>query len=434
MTYQKSTDTLLLNLHNAIEYDSHGNPAIRISDNSPIKNEQGLLTPFGRLRTSEAKLLGEYRYMYSSGTSFEMNDFTENGGQIAVNYNIPAALITCTTQSNSRAVRQTKQYHPYIPGTNNLTYFSFILGFPNNSTQRVGLFDDLNGIFFEYDHNGVASFVIRNNQVDTKVIQANWNQVPLQLDFTKAQLLVIDYQWLGVGRVRCGFVIDGETHYCHFFNHTNALTSAPYMHQASLPCRWEVYASNGIPSSQTTLTTICSAVYCEGSNVESGFTRSVSTGINQITVSNATDGQGLLAIRLKNSLVSKPNRSLARLLAFTVTGSNMMRYQLVRLTDSSKLSSPTWVSVPGYSWCEYTTNITMVSGWASDNAFNVLDDGFVSGANGQTSGVLNTINENKTSSIFQNYDSTGSQVFVIVGYKMATNSTSSASLQWIECK
>ena len=114
MTYQKSTDTLLLNLHNAIEYDSHGNPAIRISDNSPIKNEQGLLTSFGRLRTSEAKLLGEYRYMYSSGTSFEMNDFTENGGQIAVNYNIPAALITCTSQSNSRAVRQTKQYHPHL--------------------------------------------------------------------------------------------------------------------------------------------------------------------------------------------------------------------------------------------------------------------------------------------------------------------------------
>jgi hypothetical protein len=112
----------------------------------------------------------------------------------------------------------------------------------------------------------------------------------------------------------------------------------------------------------------------------------------------------------------------------------MMRFQLVRLTDSSKLLSPTWASVPGYSWCEYATNITMASGWASDNAFNVLDDGFVSGANGQTSGVLNTINENKTSSIFQNYDSTGSQVFVIVGYKMATNSTSSASLQWIECK
>lgn len=435
MTYQKSTDTILLNLHNAIEHDTHGNPALRISDNSPLKNDASLLTSFGRLRTSEAKLLGEYRYMYSSGTSFEMNDYTVDGGDIMVDYTIPAAKVRNSIVSTSRSVRQTKQYHPYIPGTNNLAFFSFIAGSPNYSTQRVGLFDDLNGLFFEIDHNNVKSFVVRNNATDTKVILSNWNQyIPTELDFTKAQLMVIDYQWLGVGRVRMGFVIDGEIVYCHYFTHTNALSNAPYMSQPSLPCRWEVFASGGTPTATTALTAICAAVYCEGSITESGFTRSVSTGTTQITVLNSTDGQCLIALRLKNTLVSKPNRSLARLLSYTLTANNIMRYQVVRLNDSSKLSSPTWNQVPGYSWCEYSTNTAMVSGWATDNAYNVISDGFVASANGQSTGMINSHIENKTASIFQNYDSTGSQVFAIIGYKIGTNATTSASFQWIETK
>lgn len=374
--------------------------------------------------------------MYSSGTSFEMNDYTANGGTVQVDYTIPAAQITCSTNSSSRAVRQTKQYHPYIPGTNNLAFMSFVFGTPQNSIQQIGLFDDLNGIFLRLDNTNTASFVIRNNSVDSEqVIQANWNLNIPQLDFTKAQLLVIDYQWLGVGTVRIGFVIDGKIVYCHEFPHTNALSSAPYMHQASLPCRWEVYAYGGTPSTTTTLTAICAAVYCEGSVTESGFTRATSTGLSQITVSNTTDGQCLIALRLKNSLVSKHNRTIARLLSYTITTTNIMRYQIIRFNDASKITSPTWNTVAGYSWCDYATNASMVSNWATDNAYNVIAEGFVSGSTGQTSGMINSQLENKTSCIFQNYDSTESQVFAIVGYKMnSTNATVSAALQWLETK
>lgn len=435
MTYQKSTDPVLLNLHNIIEYDSKGNPAIRLSDLSSSPFDLANLSAFQRLRTTEAKLLGEYRYMYSSGTSFEMNDYTVNGGTIQVDYTIPAAKIICSTNASSRSVRQTKQYHPYIAGTNNLAFMSFIFGAPNNSVQQLGLFDDLNGIFLRFNSSGVASFVIRNNSVDSEeVTHPNWNLNIPQLDYTKAQILVIDYQWLGVGTVRIGFVIDGKIVYCHQFHHTNALASAPYMHQPSLPCRWEVYASGGTPTVSSTLTAICAAVYCEGSVNESGFTRSISSGVNQIMVSNSTDGQCLLAIRLKNSLITKPNRSVARLLSFSVLSTNMMRFQLIRLENDAKISSPVWSSVPGYSWCEYLTNASMVAGWATDNAYNVIDDGFVSGSIGQASAIINHDNQNKTSCIFQNYDSSGSQVFLLVGYKMAVIATASASLQWIECK
>jgi hypothetical protein len=109
--------------------------------------------------------------------------------------------------------------------------------------QRVGYFGANNGIFLEQDGttvNLVKRSYISGSVVDTKVAQASWNgdklngtgDSGLTLDLTKSQIFWIDVEWLGVGSVRCGFIINGEYYVAHTFHHANVLDSV-YMTTAT---------------------------------------------------------------------------------------------------------------------------------------------------------------------------------------------------------
>ena len=82
------------------------------------------------------------------------------------------------------------------------------------------------------------------------------------LDTSKAQILWIDFEWLGVGSVRCGFIINGQYIICHTFNNANDLDKV-YMTTAILPMRYEIKATGAL-SSSATLKQICSTVISEG--------------------------------------------------------------------------------------------------------------------------------------------------------------------------
>jgi hypothetical protein len=71
-----------------------------------------------------------------------------------------------------------------------------------------------------------------------------------------------DLEWLGVGSVRCGFVIDGKFITCHTFFNGN-LNNKAYMTTAILPLRQEIRAT-GTPQSTSVLKLICSSVLSEG--------------------------------------------------------------------------------------------------------------------------------------------------------------------------
>ena len=102
------------------------------------------------------------------------------------------------------------------------------------------------------------------------VNQADWNGDKLDgtgtsgitLDTSKAQILWIDFEWLGVGSVRCGFIINGQYIICHTFNNANDLDKV-YMTTAILPVRYEIKAT-GATSGAATLKQVCSSVISEG--------------------------------------------------------------------------------------------------------------------------------------------------------------------------
>jgi hypothetical protein len=396
-------------------------------------------TAFGRIRIAGTRLLGEFRNMYGTYGPLEIVTKFETGGSQTVNLPQTNTLINVTDESGSRAVRQTRQYHSYIPGTTILGFISFTMSEPKTGLQQsVGMFDDSNGIFLR--QNGAeVEFVIRKGGVETSVIsQANWNVDKFDgegdsktvLDLTKSQVLVIDYQWLSVGRVRVGFDIDGQIFYAHYFNHANIVTD-PYMYQPSLPVRWEI-KNVSATSSSSSLMCIAYGVYIEGSDSETGFDQAISNGVTPITI-NSSNQFGILAVRLKNAVNTQPMRAFARLKEWGITVDNPVRYRVLLLQDVSSITgTPSWTTVNSTSWCEFTTNFTLTSATPANTA--VLFDGHAVGASNRAASQFSDI-DNRLASIYQNLDSTDSMIFAIVAERTTNSNTNTfANMQWIEVK
>jgi hypothetical protein len=399
------------------------------------------LSAFSRLRTANTRLLGEFRNHYGTTGTVDIVTNFETGGSQTINLSENNTVINVTTSAGSRAVRQSRKYHAYLPGTTNLGFISFKFDQAKlNVHQQVGMFDDLNGIFLRMN-SFTPEVVIRKAGTDAQVVtRADWNQDKLDgtgvsgitLDFTQAQIFVLDYQWLGVGRVRVGFMVAGAIIYVHYFTHANTL-SEPYMFQPSLPVRWEI-ANVGATAENSSMMCICYGVYTEGTETETGFDHSVSMGTTSVQLGGGADAvKGLLAVRLKTSVNGKPMRAMARLKDWQVISSLTAQYRVMIIQSESHLvGSPSWTPVSPTGWCEYTTNFALTDTTPSNSI--ILFDGYATGgSNRGESTEFQT--DNRSSAIHQNYDSTDSQIFVIMAYRLGNdNAVMRASMNWIEIK
>jgi len=228
---------------------------------------------FGRLRVSNPYTLFDSQNRYEADPQFSAS--TATGGTATYNTNTKAVDLAVTTSSGSEVVRQTKRVFTYQPGKSLLVMATFVMNAAKtNLRQRVGYFNTDNGIFFQVA-DATKSFIIRTKTSGTasdarKVDQSAWNGDKLDgtgpsgitLDITKTQILFIDMEWLGVGTVRCGFIINGQYIVCHTFNNAN-LQTAVYMQTAILPIRYEI-TNTGATASSSTLSQICSTVISEG--------------------------------------------------------------------------------------------------------------------------------------------------------------------------
>jgi hypothetical protein len=231
------------------------------------------LDAFGRLRVSNPFTLFDSQQRFGLDSSFKSN--VASGGSVTFLPNQSSANLTVTSTTGSFAAREAAYTFRYQPGKSLLTMLTFVMSpaSPGNTRQRVGYFGTDNGFYVELS-NGLE-FVKRSNVTGTvslsNVAQVNWNgdkllgsgPSGLTLDITKAQILWVDMEWLGVGSVRMGFVINGIFILCHTFNHANLIGSA-YITTACLPVRYEIQTLNGAAPATSNLTQICSTVMSEG--------------------------------------------------------------------------------------------------------------------------------------------------------------------------
>jgi hypothetical protein len=227
---------------------------------------------FGRLRTSSPLTL------FDSSHRFDDNNLwstaTSTSGTSVFNANQGLVDLNVTEASGSSVIRETIKVFSYQPGKSLLVFNTFVMSSAKTGlTQRVGYYGQANGFYLEQVNNQVQ-FVERSSVtgsiVNTPILQENWNGDKLDgsgpsgiiLDLTKAQILWADFEWLGVGSVRIGFIINGQFILCHTFNHANIIAST-YITTASLPLRYEIFNTAGTTGTST-LKQICSTVISEG--------------------------------------------------------------------------------------------------------------------------------------------------------------------------
>lgn len=397
--------------------------------NKKIQFDDTSVDAFGRLRIAAPYTLNDYSFADSVDTQFLAN--TQNGGAVTVSATRSSANLSTTSATNSIAIHQSKMYHNYLPGKSQLIISSFNLhGNTANVTKRLGYYDANNGIYLEQTGNGTLNLVLRSSvdSSERRIPQSSWNVDPcdgtgrskFHLDPTKTQLLIVDFQWLGVGTVRCGFVHDGDAIIAHEFHNSNNYESV-YMRTGKLPVRYEIF--NTGTTTGAVLEQICSTVISEGGYVETGRDFAISSNGRSIIAGAELP---VLAIRLKNTFNNLPNRTSVRLLnvdAFT-TGENI-RYKVIKLSNSSMITvgSNTWISASDSSAVEY---IDTASGYSDGQMF-------LGGYVAATTQNLQKAQAGPSSSdsgpqarrnfLAQNMESSNSEIYVLVANNIGSSTT-----------
>lgn len=390
---------------------------------------------FGRARMSTPLTLFDSSHRYkdnglwaTSNTATATYSHSANSGMIS---------LTVDTTANAEVVRETTKVFSYQPGKSLQVLSTFVFNpAKTNLRQRVGYFGAQNGIYLEQDGTNVY-FVERsysgNSLSETRVSQANWNvdtllgavpSSPSQktLDLSKAQILFTDIEWLGLGTVRCGFVIDGKLIHCHSFHHANLIDST-YMTTASLPVRYEI-KNTGTTTSSSTMKQVCSSVISEGGYELRGDQRSVGTPVQTPkTLTTAGTYYPIVSIQLRSTTLD----AIVILTALSILGINSNPCSVAwRLYRGATLTSPSWTPSDSDSAVEYDTAATGLSGG------KVLAQGYI-GISNQSSQTIDVLKEALFKFQLQRNGLTSTPEPLTIALAASVNSVSAlASMDWEE--
>ncbi len=323
---------------------------------------------FGRVRVSQPYTLFDSQNRYAADDQFEVS--TTGTGTSSFLSNEATVQLEVTGAGVGSVIRQTYRSFPYQPGKGLLILTTFVMDSSTsaNLTQQVGYYNTQNGVFFKRT-GSTNSFVLRSNSTptpgtpsDTRIVnQSSWNGDKLDgtgdsgftLDTTKAQILWMDFEWLGVGSVRCGFIIDGQYIVCHTFTNANEISSV-YMTTAILPLRYEIVTTTAAVAAS--MKTICCSVVSEG-----GFEQTSIDHVARRTTVLGTIGTTFLpvvSIRLasgRTGAVVIPNR-------VQILPTTSQNYEIA-LVKNPTLTGATWAStVPSNSNVEFDVAATAMTG------------------------------------------------------------------------
>ena len=321
---------------------------------------------FGRLRVSNPFTLFDSSHRFADNGLWATS--TTTSGTATFNANQGLVDLAVTSSSGSEVVRETIKVFSYQPGKSLLVLSTFVMNAAKtNLKQRVGYYGAANGYYLQLN-NSTLSLVERTSVsgalVETTVNQSSWNVDKLDgtgvsgvtLDITKAQILFMDLEWLGVGTVRIGFVIDGNFYVCHKFHHANIITST-YITTASLPLRYEI-TNTGATSGASTLKQICSSVLSEGGYELRGSQQAIGTPINTPrTLATAATFYPIVSIRLKSTRLD----GIAVATALSAIGNTAANFNW-QVVSGGTTTGGSWVSAGANSSVEYNITGTSFTG------------------------------------------------------------------------
>ena len=357
--------------------------------------DSGSLDAFSRLRVSNPDTMFSVQCQYAAA-AVQMEPFASGTGVTpAHNGDTRMVALSCTAGTGVSAF-QSFQYSPYAPGKSHFIAVTGVLGTGiAGVTADVGYFDALNGVIFR--QNGITNLqLILRTSTSGTVSDANifaqsaWNIDKLDgagpsgitLDVTKSFILIIDLQFLGMGRVRVGFDINGILYYVHQFENANNL-AVPYMQSATLPIQMLLTAT-GSGATKTSYFK-CASVISEGGNI-TDYGYAMSTPSAAVTAGNGARTH-LLSVRPKTTYNGLPNREMFILnnLNMVVTGAREVYWEMV--VGAAFTVAPTYANInttysayesgTGGTFGNLTTGAVLYSGYlGSATASNVISREF----------------------------------------------------------
>jgi len=384
--YQHPWEPNLSDLHTTMDYSASGEPLLRVNNVGGVTynnagNISASMDAFGRMRISTPYTL------FDGGLRYRDNSFKwdqqDTGNGTSAFYQFESSVVMTVAGNGDSSIRQSKQVFSYQPGKSLLTMATFAMTTPTAGLrQRVGYFGTYNGVYFEADGT-TLNLVIRKSLTvnappggwgfqdptptvdDTteKIPQSQWNVDRLNgqggqnnisgitLDVSKAQIWWCDVEWLGVGSVRSGFVINGQFIVCHIFHHANIFDKV-YMTTATLPVRYEL-TSTGAAG---TMRAICSTVLSEGGYANRSQTRSIATPLTGRELSNVVY-RPIICLRLKSSNID----SVVVPTKFDLYGLQQAGF-IYKIILNPTLTDANWTSAGTGSSVEYDMSATALTG------------------------------------------------------------------------
>lgn len=352
-SYEPNTNDLSL----AMDYDPYGRPVLRIDDTSKQHTSKN------RVKTSNLAVTSFNSYQYTKDPDVWDEALTGTATSTLDTY-FGMVNMTVGGTAGDQVIRQTRRVVRYIPGRQSEVSMSVIFGPPTAGIRRrFGLFDQVNGAFFEDGGDGTYYVVCRHNTaagvVEERVARADWNVD--RLDGTgpsgitanplAIQLMVIEYEWYGAGQVEFKFIINNNAYPVHQFNHGN-ISLVPWSGTAFLPVRAELTNVAGTAGSHTFFVGSTS-VSSEGDIGPLGIESNAASPITGRALTVANTFYPVLSIRMKS------DRLQGVVIPIDLQASTLDNTQIYyRLVQNPTLTEASWVSVGADSFVEYDVSAT----------------------------------------------------------------------------
>ena len=256
----------------------------------------------GHIKTSQDQNIYEADFEYGL-QPLRWEALTVGGGTIQHMPGIGGVKMTILSAGDA-TIRQSRPYHRYQPGK--AMYMASAVNFGGaaaGQVQRVGFFDDSNGIFFEQstptagnpsgmfavvrtDQNQYNTFITNGGAtsgVDTRFDFANWTDpqnIKNSINWATIQMIWLEYAWYGAGTVRWGILSGGEQFVLNdvcFGNYPNQIIA--WSRTGSLPVRYE-QRNNTANLSSVMIHFGVSVIVEGGRDAQRGFTYAYSNSGN----------------------------------------------------------------------------------------------------------------------------------------------------------
>jgi len=390
------------------------------------------LTSKGRLRTSPPETIFFNTFQYGTETDVWETSAT-NGGTATHDPEISGVDMAVTSTVGSQVIRQTHNTMRYIPGRSSTLSFAVRYQTPVvGIRRRVGLFNDIDGFYFEDNGGDYACVIINSDGVTptiNRVSRANWNGDKLDgtgpsgivADPTAQQLISMDYEWYGAGQVVFQYVINGKSIVIHTFNNGNILPS-PWCKTPFLPIRCELTNVTGAAGTHH-LYQGSNSLITEGETAYLGVAQSHMTPVSGVTLAASNTFYPVLSIRLKSTALQ--GIVLPTFFQAATTDNTILFYKFIK---NATLTQGTWTDMPDpNSFSQYlespATGTTAISGGT------VLDNGIISGGGGGT-GVR--LDKDTVYQIGRSSLGTVSDTLTLAVAAANTNKSAIAAITWIE--